>query len=95
MPNVINANPAKIKSAASTIEDESAVFKSEYDKLYTAVDVLAASFTGTDGQSFITKIRAYQAEFEKLMGNLSNTSNTLTDVADNFIRVVTNNTINR
>ena len=93
MAGTIQADPAKIRDAAASVEADARSFKSKVDELYAAVDTLAQSFTGTDGQSYITKIRAHQATFESLNSRLMASAKSLQGIADEVETAIRNGVI--
>jgi len=79
MAKSITVDPAKLESAAASIETQATDYKKVYDQLFSEVDGLSAAWQGADNIAFTTQISGFRDDFEamvKLMRQFSEFLNT-------------------
>ncbi|UFT99203.1 WXG100 family type VII secretion target [Radiobacillus kanasensis] len=66
MSRSITVNPDKLNQAAGKIEQEAADYKQLYDRLFNEVDGMGAAWQGQDNMAFVTQIKGFMEDFNKM-----------------------------
>lgn len=66
MARQITVEPAKLESAASSMDQQAADYKTVYEQLYTEVSNMKAAWDGTDNGAFTAQIEGFKDDFQKM-----------------------------
>jgi len=67
MANSITVDPARLQTAATTMDQQISDYERDYNKLYSEVDAMGAAWQGTDNQAFVTQIDGFQQSFKAMV----------------------------
>ncbi|MDF2820872.1 MAG: hypothetical protein K0R15_1313 [Clostridiales bacterium] len=67
MARTITVDPAKLDSAATQMETQSADYKKVYEQLFNEVDGMAAAWQGSDNIAFTTQIKGFMDDFQAMV----------------------------
>ncbi|WP_216830390.1 WXG100 family type VII secretion target [Alkalihalobacterium elongatum] len=66
MARTIRVEPAVLETTAARIEQQAADYERIYRQLYAEVDGMGAAWQGTDNQAFVTQIKGFTDDFQKM-----------------------------
>lgn len=62
----IQVDPARLEHHALRIEQESVTYEKQYSRLYQEVEEMGNNWQGKDNLAFVTQIKSFQIEFQKM-----------------------------
>ena len=66
MSRKIIVDPAKLETAASTIDSQSSDYKQIYEQLFTEVGAMASAWQGADNVAFTQQIEGFREDMLKM-----------------------------
>ncbi|WP_010676861.1 MULTISPECIES: WXG100 family type VII secretion target [Bacillaceae] len=66
MARSITVDPAKLDTAATRIDQQSADYERLYKALYTEVEGMGAAWQGTDNLAYVSQIKGFMDDFQKM-----------------------------
>lgn len=66
MARSITVDPAKLESASSKIDQQSADYERIYKNLFSEVSAMKAAWAGTDNIAYTTQIEGFQDDLQKM-----------------------------
>jgi WXG100 family type VII secretion target len=66
MARSIQVDPAKLEAAASRIDQQAGDYERIYKALFSEVDGMGAAWQGTDNMAFVTQIKGFMDDFQKM-----------------------------
>jgi WXG100 family type VII secretion target len=67
MARSIVVDPAKLDSAAQKMDSQAADYERQYQQLFNEVDGMGAAWQGVDNQTFVTQIKGFMDDFQKMV----------------------------
>lgn len=87
MANKWSVTTERLVSSAVVIEEKTAKYNSEWDKLYTELQSLKSTqWQGIASDTFNAKLEAYRNDFEEMSKVLLEYANYLRTAADNYVK---------
>ena len=87
MANKWAVTTERLVSSAGVIEEKTAKYNSEWDKLYTELQGLKSTqWQGIASDTFNAKLEAYRNDFEEMAKVLLEYANYLRTAADNYVK---------
>lgn len=77
-------SPEELKSVAEKTAADTARYKANYEKIYTAVESLNSTWQGEANRAFVTQIEGFKNDFESMKRLLDNYSEFLRVTANNY-----------
>ena len=84
MGTLIKVDPAKLKAAATEIDNLAADYQRAYEQLYTEVQNLAQTWQGKDNLAFTNQIEGFQDDFQKMQNLMIQYAEYLNTTAQNY-----------
>ena len=84
MNGTIRVEPAKLKTAASQIDNEAAEYKRLYEQLYTEVDAMKAAWNDASNVAFTSKVEGFRDDLENMYKLMTQYSEFLVNAANNY-----------
>lgn len=69
MARSITVDPAKLDATAAKVEQQAADYERNYKALFNEVEGMGAAWQGTDNQAYVSQIKGFMDDFQK-MSNL-------------------------
>lgn len=66
MARSIMVDPAKLESAAQKMDAQTADYERQYNQLFSEVDGMGAAWQGADNMAFVTQIKGFMDDFQKM-----------------------------
>ncbi|WP_186580083.1 WXG100 family type VII secretion target [Aquibacillus kalidii] len=66
MGRAITVDPAKLENAASKIEQQAGEYQRIYKSLFNEVDGMAAAWQGQDNMTFVSHIKEFKDDFNRM-----------------------------
>ncbi|WP_239617477.1 WXG100 family type VII secretion target [Cohnella mopanensis] len=66
MARTIVVDPSKLVSASQAMDSHSAEYEKLYNQLFNEADGMAANWKGADNIAFVTQIKGFQEDFQKM-----------------------------
>lgn len=67
MARKIVVDPAKLRTAAEKMDAQAGEYTKQYTQLFSEVDGMGSAWQGVDNQAFVTQIKGYMDDFEKMV----------------------------
>ncbi|MGN1142264.1 MAG: WXG100 family type VII secretion target [Oliverpabstia sp.] len=84
MEDKIIVTPELLKSTASYVTEQATNYKQSYEKLYTEVETMAASWQGVDNQAYTTQIVGFKTDFDAMYKLMNQYAEFLTKAANAY-----------
>ncbi|QMV40488.1 WXG100 family type VII secretion target [Cohnella cholangitidis] len=94
MARTIVVDPSKLESASQKMDSQSAEYEKLYNQLFNEVDGMAANWKGADNVAFVSQIKGFQDDFQKMKQLMNQYSEFLKNSAKTY-RETQNETINQ
>jgi WXG100 family type VII secretion target len=66
MARSITVDPAKLDSAAQKVDQQSADYERVYKALFSEIEGMQAAWQGADNLAYVTQIKGFQDDFNKM-----------------------------
>ncbi|MDX8360748.1 WXG100 family type VII secretion target [Cytobacillus sp. IB215316] len=66
MSRKIVVEPSRLEEAASKIDSQAADYEKQYNQLFNEVDGMGAAWKGADNMAFVTQIKGFTDDFQKM-----------------------------
>ena len=66
MSRKIVVDPSKLKTAADKIDGMAAEYEKQYNQLFNEVDGMGAAWKGADNTAYVTQIKGFMDDFQKM-----------------------------
>jgi len=66
MSRKIVVEPAKLETAAQKMEAQAADYERLYKQLFSEVEGMGAAWQGADNQAFVSQIKGFEDDFQKM-----------------------------
>lgn len=76
--------PQELKKSAAVIDDKTARYEAEYNRIYSEITNLRVTFKGQSSDSFNNQLENYRGDFKKLAAILKDYAKFLVQAADKY-----------
>lgn len=83
----ITVSPEYLRKASMNISREAQLYQGDYTKMYQEVDAMVNSWSGVDNQAFVSQIKGFVPELNKMYQLMQQYSNFLNQTAQVYERV--------
>jgi WXG100 family type VII secretion target len=59
-------DPSVLESTSQKINEQANDYEQQYNKLFSEVDGMAQAWTGVDNQAFVSQIKGFMDDFQKM-----------------------------
>lgn len=66
MARSITVDPAKLEAASTKIDQQAADYERLYRQLFSEVDAMGAAWQGVDNVAFVTQIKGFTDDFQRM-----------------------------
>lgn len=66
MARKIVVDPAKLEAAAQKMDAQAADYEKQFNQLFNEVDGMGAAWKGADNVAFVSQIKGFQDDFQKM-----------------------------
>lgn len=84
MARTIVVDPAQLETAASNMDAQAADYERQYLQLFGEVDNMGAAWQGADNLAFVSQIKGFMDDFQKMVALLKQYSQFLKDSAKTY-----------
>ena len=81
MARKIVVDPGKLVTASQKMEAQSKEYERLYKQLYNEVDSMGSAWQGVDNQAYVTQIKGFMDDFQKMVKLMDQYSEFLTQAA--------------
>lgn len=81
MARKIVVDPGKLVTASQKMEAQSKEYERLYKQLYNEVDSMGSAWQGADNQAYVTQIKGFMDDFQKMVKLMDQYSEFLTQAA--------------
>lgn len=94
MARKIVVDPAKLEAAAQKMDAQAADYEKQFNQLFNEVDGMGAAWKGADNVAFVSQIKGFQDDFQKMAKLMRDYSEFLKHSAKTY-KETQNETINQ